>query len=384
MMRESTATLSRSRKMIGLDRWLLFSAAALILLGLLMVASSSMEVAERMFHNRFHFFYRQLAFALAGLFAAIIAFRIPVTWWLRASPYFLLITYLMLILVLVPGIGRQVNGSSRWLGVGGFGGQVSELAKVFWIIFLAGLLERRQREIIESPHGFLKPMLLLSGLVFLLLLEPDFGAAVVMIAVTLGLLFIAGVPLRYYLLLFVGVIIIVAALAFGSPYRLERLTAFLNPWANQFGSGYQLTQSLIAFGRGGWFGLGLGDSVQKLFYLPEAHTDFLFAVLAEELGFGGVIVVIGLFVILLIRILRMSYRALNTKAYYMGYAGVGFAICLTCEAVVNIGVNKGILPTKGLALPFMSYGGSSLMVNCVIIGILLRLDRDSRIKKHGY
>ena len=365
----------------GYDRWLLMSATALIIIGILMVASASMEIAEKTYHNNLHFFYRQLGFGFFGFLAAIIALRIKMEWWLKASPYLLLATYLMLIVVLIPGIGRQINGSRRWLGLAGFGGQVSELAKVFWVLFLAGFLQRRQKEIIQSPYGLLKPMVLLSGIVLLLLLEPDFGAAVVLISVTLGLLFIAGVPLRYYAMLFAAVFFAVVALAFASPYRLERLTAFLNPWANQFGSGYQLTQSLIAFGRGGWFGLGLGDSVQKLFYLPEAHTDFLFAVLAEELGFIGVVVVMMLFVILLFRVLRTSYHALIQKLHYPAYCAAGLGLCLAFEASINIGVNTGVLPTKGLALPFISYGGSSLMVNCLVIAILLRADFETRKQK---
>lgn len=365
------------------DKWLLTAAMALVVLGILMVASASMEVAEKAFHNRFHFFYRQLAFASFGIIGALVIFRIRIEWWVRASPYLLVAAYLILIVVLLPGIGRQINGSRRWLGIAGFGGQVSELAKIFWIMFLAGFLQRRQQEIMTSPHGFLKPMALLGGIVLLLLLEPDFGAAVVLIAVTLGLLFLAGVPLRYYAMLFLAVSLAVAALAFASPYRLERLTAFLNPWANQYGSGYQLTQSLIAFGRGGWFGLGLGDSVQKLFYLPEAHTDFLFAVLAEELGFIGVALVIGLFVLLLVRVLRMSFRALKNQSFYAGYCAAGLGLCLAFEATINIGVNIGMLPTKGLALPFISYGGSSLMVNCFVVAILLRIDHESRVAKWG-
>lgn len=372
-----------SREPFKYDRWLLAAAVTLIVLGILMVASASMEVAEKTYHNRFHFFYRQLGFAMFGLLGAVIIFRIKIEWWMRASPYLLVITYLMLIIVLFPGVGRQINGSRRWLGIAGFGGQVSELAKIFWIMFLAGFLQRRQQEIINSPQGFLKPVALLSGIVLLLLLEPDFGAAVVLISVTLGLLFLAGVPLRYYAMLFFAVSLSVAALALASPYRLARLTTFLNPWANQFGSGYQLTQSLIAFGRGGWFGLGLGDSVQKLFYLPEAHTDFVFAVLAEELGFIGVVLVIGLFAILLFRVLRISYLALKNNAFYAGYCAVGLGLCLAFEAAINIGVNTGMLPTKGLALPFISYGGSSLMVNCLVIAILLRIDYERRMARWG-
>ncbi len=370
-----------SKWIVSYDRYLLGTALILILLGVLMVTSASMEVAEKTYHNRLHFFYRQGIFAILGISIALLAFRIKIAWWSQASPILLLAAYLILILVLIPGIGKQINGSRRWIGIAGFGGQVSELAKVCWIMFLAGFLQRRKQELIISPQGFLKPMLLLGGLVLLLLLEPDFGTSVVLIAVTLGLLFLAGVPLRYYVMLFATVLLAIMALAFASPYRLERLTAFLNPWANQYGSGYQLTQALIAFGRGGWFGLGLGDSVQKLFYLPEAHTDFLFAVLAEELGFIGVTVVLGLFGTLIFRILLISLRALQRQAYYAGYCAAGLGLCLAFEVIINVGVNTGVLPTKGLALPFMSYGGSSLLVNCLVIAILLRIDHESRLAK---
>ena len=365
------------------DRWLLLIGLALLAFGLLMVASASMEVAAKNYHNTFYFFYRQLIFSGLGLGAAVIVFRLDMDVWSKLSPFLLIVAYIMLVAVLIPGIGHQVNGSRRWIGLGSFGGQVSELAKVFWIIFLAGFLERRKQEIMCSARGFAKPMLLLGGIVLLLLLEPDFGAAVVLIAVTLGLLFIAGVPLRYYAMLIVSVMIAVAGLAAASPYRLERLTTFLNPWANQFGSGYQLTQALIAFGRGGWFGQGLGDSVQKLFYLPEAHTDFLFAVIAEELGFLGVMLVISLFAILVFRALKISFRALLSQQYFVGYLAAGLALCLGVEAIINIGVNTGVLPTKGLALPFISYGGSSLIVNCMIIAMLLRIDHEGRLGRYG-
>ena len=283
--------------------------------------------------------------------------------------------------MLIPGIGREVNGSIRWLVLGPVALQVSELAKLAVVIFLAGYLTTHQQEVRVAPRGFIKPMIIFSLMAFLLLLEPDFGATVVIFCTVLGMLFLAGVQLRYFLFL-----ILISGLAFGSlavlsPYRLQRLTTFLHPWANQYGSGYQLTQSHIAFGKGGWFGVGLGDSVQKLFYLPEAHTDFLFAVLGEELGLVGLLTVLLLFIIFISRGFKISSNEFKNKNYFPAYLAFGLSLWIGLQALINMGVNLGALPTKGLTLPFISYGGSSMLINCLVLGLLLRIDHEARLQR---
>ena len=363
------------------DRLLILATLGLIAIGLLMVASSSMMIAERSYQQPLYFLYRQLIYVVLGMGGALAIFRIEVRFWQRINPILLIVSFVLLLLVLIPGIGRQVNGSIRWIMLGPVSIQVSELAKVFIITYLAGYLQRHQQEVQRQMSGFIKPMVIVSSLCLLLLLEPDFGAAVVLLATTMGLFFIAGVRIRYFLILILVVITGLAGLAYLSPYRLERITAFLHPWANQFGSGYQLTQALIAFGRGGWFGVGLGDSVQKLFYLPEAHTDFLFAVLAEELGFVGAMLVIVLFLVLVVRALFIGRAACQQKNLFAGYVAYGLGLCLAFESIINMGVNAGLLPTKGLTLPFISYGGSSLLSNCIIVALLLRIDHENRINR---
>lgn len=366
------------------DRYLLFAAAALLGLGLLMVASTSIVVSERQFGEPFHFLTRQLIFLLVGLSGAVIIFRTNLEILQKYSTSFLLLSLLLLIIVLIHGMGREVNGSMRWLGLGLFGIQPSEFAKIAVIIYLAGYLVRREKEVRTQLSGFLKPLLLLAVVCLLLLREPDFGAATVILITSLGVLFLAGVRLWQFALLLAIVVVMFAGLAIASPYRLLRLTTFLNPWASQFDSGYQLTQSLIAFGRGGWFGLGLGDSVQKLFYLPEAHTDFLFAVLTEELGLVGGLIVIGLFAIIVIRSLQIARRNYLEGRLFPAYLAYGFSLEIALQVMINIGVNTGVLPTKGLTLPLMSYGGSSLLMMCALIAMLLRIDYESRLASFGY
>jgi cell division protein FtsW len=290
----------------------------------------------------------------------------------------------LLFLVLLPGIGRQVNGSMRWLGFGPFGLQVSEFVKLTMIVYLAGYLVRQEKQVQNQIRGFLKPLMVLAVITFLLLREPDFGAATVILVTSLGMLFLAGVRIWQFIVLLTGVAIILGILAVSSPYRLARLTTFLNPWANQFDSGYQLTQSLIAFGRGGWFGVGLGESIQKLFYLPEAHTDFLFAVLTEELGLIGGLFMILLFSLLVWRALYIGYRCFNIGQRFSTYLAYGIGLNIALQVMINIGVNTGVLPTKGLTLPLMSYGGSSLLMICIMLALLLRIDYEYRLIQFGF
>lgn len=359
-----------------LDTWILCSALLLIGMGLLMVASSSMAISGRQFGAPFHFLWRQLIHFGIGFALALALVRVDLAWWQRNSVNCLIVAVVLLILVLVPGIGRHINGSVRWIYLGPISLQVSELAKFAVILYLSSYLVRRREEVQTKVVGFLKPMLILGLLGVLLLMEPDFGAMTVILATTLAMMFLAGVRLWQYALLFLVVAGGVAGLAFTSPYRLARLTAFLHPWANQFDSGYQLTQSLIAFGRGGVFGVGLGDSIQKLFYLPEAHTDFLFAVLAEELGLMGELLVIGLYGILIGRVMWLGQKAYQLEQYFSAFLAYGLGLWFAFQTMVNIGVNAGLLPTKGLTLPLMSYGGSSVIMSCVVIAVLLRISND--------
>lgn len=360
------------------DRYLLFATLALLAFGLLMVASTSVTLSQHQFGEPFHFLIKQLIYLVLGIGLATVVFRIPLTFWQKHALNLLLVSMVLLTLVLVPGLGHQVNGSMRWLGFHAIGLQVSELAKPAIIIYLADYLVRRDHEVRTQFKGFLKPLLLLGLIALLLLREPDFGAATVILATSLGVLFLAGVRVWQFAVLFSGVVMALATLALTSPYRVARLTTFLNPWATQYDGGYQLTQSLIAFGRGGWFGVGLGESVQKLFYLPEAHTDFLFAVLTEELGLIGGLVVIALFVIVVARALQIGRRAYLQGQQFAAYLAYGFGLELALQVMINIGVNAGVLPTKGLTLPFMSYGGSSLLMMCVVVAFLLRIDYETR------
>ncbi|MCP0913959.1 MULTISPECIES: putative lipid II flippase FtsW [Legionella] len=365
------------------DKWLIAAVMGLIIIGLMMVASSSVMISARNYHQPFHFLIRQACYLALGFSAAIIIIRTDSSVWEKASIPLLLICLLMLLLVLIPGIGRMVNGSRRWLSLGPIGIQVSELAKVTMIFYLSGYLVRQQQMMNQSLMGFIKPMIILGIFSFLLLSEPDFGATVVIAGTAMAMLFLTGVKLRYY----VGLLLLVSAsfafLAISSPYRLKRLTGFLNPWADQYNTGYQLTQSLIAFGRGGWFGEGLGDSVQKLFYLPEAHTDFLFAVLAEELGLVGILLVLTLYSILVFRGLLIGLNAYAQNRLFAAYTAYGITFWLGLQAAINMGVNAGLLPTKGLTLPLMSYGGASMVVCICVIALLLRIDHENRWQSLG-
>lgn len=360
------------------DKWLIATIFGLLIIGLMMVASSSVMVSTKYYHQPFHFLVRQACYLAAGLVIGLIVVRIESSLWEKISLPMLMICLFLLLIVLVPGIGRSVNGSRRWLAFGPIGVQVSELAKLTMIFYLAGYLVRQQKAVSESIFGFIKPMVVLGVVSFLLLLEPDFGATVVISGTVMAMLFLAGVKLRYYIGLMAAVMSALAFLAISSPYRVARLTAFLDPWADQYNSGYQLTQSLIAFGRGGWFGLGLGESIQKLLYLPEAHTDFLFAVLAEEFGLVGILVVIALYSILVFRGLSIGYIAHNQERLFASYTAYGLTFWLALQAAINMGVNAGLLPTKGLTLPLLSYGGASIVINCVVIALLLRIDHENR------
>lgn len=374
---------SAQQSMSLYDKWLMVAVIGLIIIGLMMVASSSVMVSTKYYHQPFHFLIRQACYLFVGFLAAIVVLRIDSNTWEKLSVPLLLICMGLLVVVLIPGIGRVVNGSRRWVAIGPITIQVSELAKMTMILYLAGYLVRQQKSVGQSIIGFVKPMIILVIFAFLLLLEPDFGATVVISGTVMAMLFLTGVKIRYYLGLMLLVGIALAFLAVSSPYRMARLTAFLNPWADQFNSGYQLTQSLIAFGRGGWFGVGLGDGVQKLLYLPEAHTDFLFAVLAEELGLTGILLVLILYSILVWRGFMIGFNAYSQGRLFAAFTAYGVTFWLGLQAAINMGVNSGLLPTKGLTLPLLSYGGASLVVNCIVIALLLRIDHENRWQSLG-
>lgn len=379
-----TTTNQPKASFVCYDRWLLLAICTLLAFGLLMVASTSIVISEHQYGQPFHFFFHQLFYLTLGLTAGAIVIQLKTAYWRQISLTLLVFSIILLFLVLLPGIGRQVNGSMRWLGFGPFGLQISELVKLTMIVYLAGYLVRQQKQVKTQIRGFLKPLLVLAIITFLLLREPDFGAATVILLTSLGMLFLAGVRIWQFIILLIGVAVILAILAISSPYRLARLTTFLNPWANQFDSGYQLTQSLIAFGRGGWFGVGLGESIQKLFYLPEAHTDFLFAVLSEELGLVGGLFMILLFSLLVWRALYIGLRCFKAGQHFSAYLAYGIGLNIALQVMINIGVNTGVLPTKGLTLPLMSYGGSSLLITCIMLALLLRVDYEYRLIKCGF
>lgn len=363
------------------DGWLLGAVVSLLLLGLVMVASASVSLADRQFGAPFHYLLRQCLFVMAGLGAAAVIMRTRLLFWEKGGVLLLLAGAALLVAVLIPGIGYQVNGSTRWVRLGFFNLQVSELVKLFVIVYLAGYLVRRGEEVRNTVKGFLKPLFILAVLSVLLLLEPDFGATAVMFATALGMLFLGGVRLWRFVALLAFVVLVLGGAALSSPYRLERLTTFLNPWADPFNSGFQLTQALIAIGRGEWLGVGLGGSIQKLFYLPEAHTDFLFAVLAEELGLLGVVTVIFLFTLVVWRAFVIAYRAEQSGNRFGGYLAYGIGMWIGLQAFINVGVNMGALPTKGLTLPLMSYGGSSIVVMCMAVALLMRVDYETRFPR---
>ncbi|MGR6034205.1 MAG: putative lipid II flippase FtsW [Candidatus Nitrosoglobus sp.] len=365
------------------DLYLLGTAMALIGLGWIMVGSASAAIAESRFGEPTYYLWRQGFFLSIGLVSAFGVWRIRLAFWEKAAPTLLLLGIGLLLLVLIPGIGLEVNGSRRWLAIGPIRLQPSELGKLFMVIYLSGYLVRRSHEVRTTMRGFLFPVGIFIVVGLLLLLEPDFGAMVVLFATILGMLFLGGTRLWYFLLLVVLGGIGLAVLAWHSPYRMERLTSFLDPWADPLNSGYQLTQALIAFGRGEWLGVGLGDSIQKLFYLPEAHTDFLYAVVAEELGLVGSLAVIVLFVVLVYRALMIGRAAEQIGHAFGGYLAYGFGIWIGIQAFINLGVNMGMLPTKGLTLPLMSAGGSSSIVTCIAVAFILRVDFETRFPKAG-
>ena len=382
------------RGMANYDATLAWSALLLLALGLVMVYSASIAIAEASALTGYHPWYylvRQGLFVAVGLGAAAVAYQIPLKAWRVLAPYLFVLGAALLVAVLIPGVGRAINGSKRWLSLGMVNLQPSEFMKLFVVLYAASYAVRKadflhaQQPLRQTlARGFLPLLAVMIAVGALLLLEPDFGACVVIIAIAFGILFLGGLDWR--LLAGLGVLVPIAlwAMIRAAPYRLQRFTGFLDPWADAYGKGYQLSHSLIAFGRGEWLGVGLGASVEKLLYLPEAHTDFLLAVLAEELGFAGVALVIGLFAWLLIRAYAIGRQATRLERPFAALVAHGIGVWLGVQVFINIGVNMGVLPTKGLTLPLLSFGGSGIVANCLALAILLRVDYENRRLLRGF
>lgn len=360
------------------DSFFLMLVLILLAIGLVMVTSASVPVAERLFGNPLHFTIRHLVYLGLGGALAIAVMNIPVHWWHQSNLLLLVLAVAALLAVLL--FGRTVNGATRWLALGPINIQAAEPAKLFFFVYLASYLVRRHDEVRENIKGFIKPMVVFFVLAVLLLLQPDLGTVIVMFATALVLLFLAGAKLWQFIFLMVTGLSAVAVLIVYSEYRWRRVTAFLDPWADPFGSGYQLTQSLMAFGRGGFSGQGLGNSIQKLEYLPEAHNDFIFAIIAEEIGFIGVFAVLALLFVLVARTLWIGRQAMLKQMHFHGFLALAMAIWFGFQTAVNIGVASGVLPTKGLTLPFVSSGGSSLIIMLMAAALVLRIDFEVRME----
>ena len=369
-----------------LDPLLIWASAALLLIGLVMVYSSSIAIAEgsRFTGNQPYFFVvRHAIFLAIGVVAGLMAFQVTMRQWQQFAPLLFMAGLVLLVVVLIPGVGREVNGAQRWLPLGPVNLQPSELMKLFAALYAADYTVRKLPDMGSFRRGFL-PMAITIVLVgFLLLREPDFGAFVVVSAIAFGVLFLGGINVRAFVALAIVAMVGLTLLVWLSPYRRDRLFGFMDPWQDAFGKGYQLSHALIAFGRGEWFGVGLGASVEKLFYLPEAHTDFLLAVIAEELGFVGVLTIVVLFAVLVHRAMLIGREAIKLERYFSGLVAMGIGLWIGVQSFINMGVNMGLLPTKGLTLPLMSFGGSGIVANCLALAILLRVDWENRQVMRG-
>jgi cell division protein FtsW len=354
------------------DTVLLTLSASLISIGVIAIASASIEYGDFHFGNPWHHTQRHAAYLMLAITLGALAYMAPAASVQRLSPWLLFLAIALLILVMIPGIGREVNGAQRWLPLGVITLQPSEFAKLAVLLYAAGYLVRQEEAVRHHWSGLAKLIAILSVVAALLLLEPDFGATVIIVGVVVGMTFLAGARLVYVLAMLVAAAMALAFLVLGAPYRMKRLTAYQDPWADPFGSGFQLVQSLIAFGQGEWSGVGLGNSVQKLFYLPEAHTDFVFSIWSEETGLIGATAMIALFVMLIARVLNIGWRVAGQHRLFEAYVCFGAALMFAGQAFVNMGASSGLLPTKGLTLPFVSYGGNSLIVNCMLLGMVLR------------
>ena len=378
-------TINRQKFIADSDYYLIGSALALIGLGLIMIYSASIAIAESEYgeEGSFHYLIRHASYIIIGFVLGLVAFQVPTRVWRTFTPYLFLGGIALLVLVLIPGIGREINGSQRWISLVVVNFQPSELMKLLMILYVSDYVVRKSVYLNDLRRGFL-PLWFVIGIVGVLLLrEPDYGAFVVITSIAVMIMFLGGMSLRLFAGLISILLIGLVLLVWFEPYRMDRIIAFMDPWADPFGKGYQLSHALIAFGRGEWFGVGLGGSVEKLFYLPEAHTDFLLAVLAEELGFVGVMLVMSLFACLTIRAYQIGRSSALLENYFSALVAQGIGFWLGLQALINMGVNMGVLPTKGLTLPLMSFGGSSIVVNCIALAILLRIDTENRQRIRG-
>lgn len=371
------------RTRYGLDGSLCAAAMLLLAWGLVMVASASVAQAEKLTGEPFHYFWRQAMFVGLGLAAGGLAYCVPMRHWQASGPWLLMFALFLLAIVLVPGIGIKVNHARRWIDLELFRLQASEPARLALIIYLAGYITRRQQELQAGWRGLVKPLAVLLIPCILLLLEPDFGATAILVAVSFLMLFLGGARLIYFGGLLAAALLGLAVLALTESYRLKRILNFTDPWADIENGGWQLAQSLIAVGRGEWTGVGLGNSVQKLLYLPEMHTDFIFAILAEEFGLVGVVLLVLLFGVLIWRGFAIGQQAEQQDARFRAYLCYGLTGWLAIQALINVAVNMGLLPTKGLTLPLLSYGGSSLITVCAMLGLILRVDYENRCTLAG-
>ena len=386
-----TAAVFRPARTTGhsapdLDPLLLWPALFLLLFGLVMVYSASIATAEGSRftgHQSYYFLVRHAVFLTIGTIMAAVAFQVPLRFWQDWAPWLFLGGVVLLVIVLIPHVGRSINGAQRWLPFGPVNLQPSEIMKLFAVLYAADYTTRKLDAMGSFRRGFLPMAGVILGVGFLLLREPDFGAFVVITAIAFGILFLGGINGRLFALLTMIALVGFVLLIWLSPYRRERILGFMDPWQDAFGKGYQLSHALIAFGRGEWFGVGLGASVEKLFYLPEAHTDFLLAVIAEELGLFGVLTVIAFFALLVQRAFAIGRQALLLDRVFAGLVAQGVAIWFGVQAFINMGVNMGLLPTKGLTLPLMSFGGSGIVANCLALAVLLRVDYENRLLMRG-
>jgi cell division protein FtsW len=369
------------------DQGLVWAVVMLLGMGLVMVYSSSIAIAEASRttgHQPMYYLMRHALFMAVGMAAAVMAFQVPMRLWQQAALPLFLLGAGLLVLVLVPGVGREVNGSQRWISLHFVTVQPSELMKLFVVLYAADYTVRKAAHIGSFRKGFLPMLIVMLVVGGLLLREPDFGAFVVITVIAMGILFLGGMNWKLFAGLFALLLIGFVLLILASPYRLQRVVGFMDPWADPYGTGYQLSHALIAFGRGEWLGVGLGASVEKLFYLPEAHTDFLLAVIAEELGFVGVAAIIAAFAWVVARAFMIGRRAASLERYFSALVAQGVGLWIGVQAIINIGVNTGMLPTKGLTLPLVSFGGTALVAACCAIGVLLRVDWENRQLAKGF